>query len=34
MALPITELPLFDINVLSEDKKIKFRPFKVKEEKL
>jgi len=34
MALPITELPLFDINILSEDKKVKFRPFKVKEEKL
>ena len=34
MALPVTELPLFDVDVLSVDKKVKFRPFKVKEEKL
>ena len=34
MALPITEHPLIDVHVHSLGKKVKFRPFLVKEEKL
>ena len=34
MALPITEHPLIDVHIHSLNKKVKFRPFLVKEEKL
>ena len=34
MAMPITEHPLIDVHIHSLNKKVKFRPFLVKEEKL
>jgi len=34
MAIPQSEHPLFDIEILSKQKKFKFRPFLVKEEKI
>lgn len=34
MALPKIDVPLYDLNLPSNDKKISFRPFLVKEEKL
>jgi hypothetical protein len=34
MALPKIDVPIFDVKLYSSDKKVKFRPFTVKEEKL
>jgi len=34
MALPKIDVPIFDVKLFSTDKKVKFRPFTVKEEKL
>ena len=34
MALPKIDVPIFEVKLFSTDKKIKFRPFTVKEEKL
>jgi len=34
MALPKIDLPLFELNLLSDDTLIKYRPFTVKEEKI
>jgi len=34
MALPIIETPTYELTLPSEDKKVKFRPFLVKEEKI
>jgi hypothetical protein len=34
MAIPQSDQPLFDIEILSKQKKFKFRPFLVKEEKI
>ena len=34
MALPILETPTFELTLPSQDKKIKYRPFLVKEEKV
>ena len=34
MALPKIEYPIFDVHLKSLNKKVKFRPFLVKEEKL
>ena len=33
MALPVIETPTFELTLPSQDKKIKYRPFLVKEEK-
>jgi hypothetical protein len=34
MALPKIDVPIFEVKLFSTDKKVKFRPFTVKEEKL
>lgn len=34
MALPKIDVPIFDVKLFSTEKKVKFRPFTVKEEKL
>ena len=34
MALPTMDLPMYDLVIPSNNKKIKFRPFLVKEEKI
>ena len=34
MALPRIDVPIFEVKLFSTDKKVKFRPFTVKEEKL